>query len=101
MSGQRIGSINASVLATRTTKTHHQTFKIAFDILFDGGINQIKNTIEVIEHVGLVLQIILYCLIATMPRLKFIYPPRVKNAAAIEYETAAVVTVILWYSFAV
>jgi hypothetical protein len=59
MSGERIGSVYASVLATGTSKADHQMRMSPPDIVFHGDINDIIHAIKEFRHPRLLLNKIL------------------------------------------
>src|SRR5665213_4478414 len=99
MPGQRICSIYTPVLAAGTTKTHHETFETAFDIIFHGNVHQVKYTVEVFRHFGFLLQKILYFLVAAGFDPENFLSSRIQNTTAIENESTAIFRGIFGNSF--
>src|SRR5258705_14004342 len=97
VTGQCICSIHAPMLTAGAAKAHHQAFKITFDKVFHRGINKIKDTVQVVGHMCLLLEIVFYRLITAMLRFEFFDPAGVKNSAAVKYKTTAVAGIIPRY----
>ena len=101
VSSQRIGGIHTPMLTTCAAKTYHQTFKITFDILFHGYVDNIKYTIQKILHPRLLLEVIFYGLVTTMLSFEFCYSTRVHDATAVKNKSTAIAAIISRHALAI
>src|SRR5579884_3917492 len=80
---------------TRATETHHQILKGATLVLVHAGLHQRRNTGEELMHGLLLIQIIDNRRIFARERFEAFFPPRIRQAAGIEDESAAMPTLVL------
>src|SRR3954465_7100349 len=71
MASQSLSSIDRSVLATSTTKTHHQVGESAFDILLNGNVNDIEYAVAEVDHFCSLLQEIPHFFV--LPMIFFVF----------------------------
>src|ERR1700734_3844128 len=54
--GQRVGGVNAPMLAAGTAKADTETGKSSFDIVLHGDIDDVINAVQELRHPGLLLK---------------------------------------------
>src|SRR6266542_4791185 len=94
MSCQGISRIYTSMLPTGTSKTHHQTFETAPDIIFHSDVNNIKHTIQVFSHLSLLFNIIHYASVTTVHSFEFFNAAGIKYTPAVKNKSTAITAFI-------
>src|SRR5436190_2851909 len=90
MASECFSSIDRSVLATGTTKTHHQVGESAFNILLNGNVHDIEYAVEEVNHFCSLLQEIPHFFVFPMIFFVFFESSRIEYSPAIKHKTATV-----------
>src|ERR1700688_2214336 len=90
--------IYGAVLAAGTAERNHQIFKAATLILANAGIDQRADVVKKLVRTFLLIEIFDDRRIFSGEALETLFPPGIGNAAAVEYEAAAISGLIFRYA---
>src|SRR6266852_1555309 len=87
--GQLLGKEDGAMLASRAAERDHQTLETATLIIADAGVHKGHNTSEKLMHALLLDEVVDYRDVLARQMLKALFASGIREAAAIENESAA------------